>query len=177
MMANMPPEMPEHMQASMAQRNATGRSRRGGGHSANSIPAHAGVTVPLDSPLYTSFTRLKTQPGYHMVMNMETSDPRMAAIDQSIFSPGRIEVEGNTRQYTMHYKMPATDLPGTVDDWEIQAVVQNGRGASLITSAAVPRINYRGKRSSTSWRSWTAWPRPRSLAPRQKGPWARSAPE
>jgi hypothetical protein len=81
MMASMPPEMRERMQASMAQRNAPGRSRRGGGPggSANSIPAHAGVTVPLDSALYTSFMRLKTQPGYRMVMNMQTSDPQNGA--------------------------------------------------------------------------------------------------
>ena len=138
MMANMPPEMRERMQASMAQRNAR-RSGRGGG-SANSIPAHAGVTVPLDSPLYTSFTRLKTQPGYHMIMSMHSNDPKMEQMAQSIFSPGELVVEGNTRQYTMHYKMPATDVPGTVDDWEIRSVVQNGRGASLITSAAVPRL-------------------------------------
>ena len=84
--------------------------------------------------------RLKTQPGYHMVMSMQTSDPRMAQMAQSIFSPGELVVEGNTRQYTMHYKMQATDVPGTVDDWEIRSVVQNGRGASLITSAAVPRL-------------------------------------
>ncbi len=139
MMANMPPEMRARMQASMAQRNATGRSRRGGA-SANSIPVRAGVTVPLDSALYTSFIRLKAQPGYHMVMSMQTSDPRMAQMAQSIFSPGELVVEGNTRQYTMHYKVPATDVPGTVDDWEIRAVVQNGRAARLITSAAVPRL-------------------------------------
>lgn len=139
MMANMPPEMRARMQAAMTQRNATGRSRRGGA-SANSIPSRAGVPVPLDSALYTSFTRLKTQPGYHMVMSMESSDPRMAAMAQSIFSPGELVVEGNTRQYTMHYKMQATDVPGTVDDWEIRAVVQNGRAARLITSAAVPRL-------------------------------------
>jgi len=36
--------------------------------------------------------------------------------------------------------MPATDVPGTVDDWEIRAIVQNGRAASLITSPAVPRL-------------------------------------
>jgi hypothetical protein len=141
MMNNMPPEMRERMQASMAQRNAK-RSGRGGGSagSANSIPAHAGVPVPMDSALYTSFMRLKTQPGYHMVMTMQTSDPQMAAMAQSIFSPQEILVVGNTRQYTMHYKMPATDVPGTVDDWEIRAVVQNGRAARLITSAAVPRL-------------------------------------
>jgi hypothetical protein len=141
MMNNMPPEMRERMQASMAQRNAR-RSGRGGGSagSANSIPPHGGVPVPLDSALYTSFTRLKTQPGYHMVMTMQTSDPKMAAMAQSIFSPQEMLVVGNTRQYTMHYKMPATDVPGTVDDWEIRAVVQNGRAARLITSAAVPRL-------------------------------------
>jgi hypothetical protein len=141
MMNNMPPEMRERMQASMAQRNAR-RSGRGGGSagSANSIPSHGGVPVPMDSALYTSFTRLKTQPGYHMVMTMQTSDPQMAAMAQSIFSPQEMLVVGNTRQYTMHYKMPATDVPGTVDDWEIRAVVQNGRAARLITSAAVPRL-------------------------------------
>ena len=137
MMNNMPPEMQARMQASMAQRNAR-RSAKGGG--ANSIPSHAGVPVPLDSALYTSFTRLKTQPGYHMIMTMQTSDPQMAAMAQSIFSPQEMVVVGNTRQYTMHYKMPATDVPGTVDDWEIRAVVQNGRAARLITSAAVPRL-------------------------------------
>jgi hypothetical protein len=141
MMANMPPEMQARMQASMAQRNAR-RSGKGGGSagSANSIPSHAGVPVPMDSALYTSFTRLKTQPGYHMVMIMQTSDPKMAAMAHSIFSPQEMLVVGNTRQYTMHYKMPATDVPGTVDDWEIRAVVQNGRAARLITSAAVPRL-------------------------------------
>jgi hypothetical protein len=141
MMNNMPPEMRERMQASMAQRNAR-RSARGGGSagSANSIPSHAGLLVPMDSALYTSFIRLKTQPGYHMVMTMQTSDPKMVAMAQSIFSPQEMLVVGNTRQYTMHYKMPATDAPGTVDDWEIRAVVQNGRAARLITSAAVPRL-------------------------------------
>ena len=138
MMNNMPPEMRERMQASMAQRNAR-RSAKGGG-SANSIPGHAGVPVPLDSALYASFMRLKTQPGYHMVMTMQTNDAQMAAMAQSIFSPQEMLVVGDTRQYTMHYKMRATDVPGTVDDWEIRAVVQNGRAARLITSAAVPRL-------------------------------------
>ena len=94
----------------------------------------------MDSPLYASFERLKTQPGYRMVMNMHTTDPKMEQMAQSIFSPAELLVEGNTRQYVMHYKMPATDVPGTVDDWEIRAVVQNGRAARLITSAAVPRL-------------------------------------
>jgi hypothetical protein len=141
MMASMPPEMRARMQASMARRNA-GRSGTGGASArpANSTPSHAGVPIPLDSALYTSFTRLKTLPGYRMAMIMQTSDPQMAAMVQRIFTQPELVVEGNTRQYTMHYKMPATDVPGTVDEWEIRAVVQNGRAARLITSAAVPRL-------------------------------------
>jgi hypothetical protein len=37
-------------------------------------------------------------------------------------------------------KMPAMDQPGTIDDWEIRAVVKDGRAARLITSPAVPRL-------------------------------------
>ncbi len=141
MMASMPPEMRARMQASMAGR-AAGRSARGGASArpANSISARAGVPVPSDSALYTSFARLETQPGYRMVMSIETSDPQMAQMAQNIFSPAELLVVGHTRQYVMHYKMPATDMPGTVDDWEIRAVVQNGRAARLITSPAVPRL-------------------------------------
>ena len=94
----------------------------------------------MDSPLYASFTRLQTQPGYRMVMTMHSTDPKMQQMADTMFSPAELLVQGNTRQYVMHYKMPATDLPGTIDDWEIRAVVQNGRSARLITSAAVPRL-------------------------------------
>jgi len=41
---------------------------------------------------------------------------------------------------SMHMKMPAMDQPGTIDDWEIRAVVKDGRAARLITSPAVPRL-------------------------------------
>jgi len=139
MMANMPPEMRARMQASMAKGNTAGRVGMGG-PAARAIPPHAGVPVPLDSPLYTSFARLETHPAYRMVMTMQTSDPRMAQLAQNTFSPAELIAQGNTRQYVMHYKMPATDQPGTVDDWEIRAVVQNGRAARLITSPAVPRL-------------------------------------
>jgi hypothetical protein len=142
MMANMPPEVQARMQASMARRNAAGRSGRGGAAArpANSIAAHSGAPVPGESPLYTSFTRLETRPGYRMVMAIESSDPRMAQLVQNTFSPAELTVQGATRQYVMHHKMPATDVPGTVDDWEIRAVVQNGRAARLIASPAVPRL-------------------------------------
>ena len=59
---------------------------------------------------------------------------------QTAIKPAELIVQGNTRQYVMHYQMPAMDQPGTVDDWEIRAVVQNGRAARLITSPAVPRL-------------------------------------
>ncbi len=128
MMANMPPEMRERMQARWPEKRP-GRSRRGGGPggSANSIPAHAGVTVPLDSALYTSFMRLKTQPVSH---GHEHADQRSQWRDgPEHIQSGRIDSRG---QYTpIHHALQnaATDVPGTVDDWEIRAVVQNGRGA------------------------------------------------
>ena len=99
------------------------------------------MPVPLDSTLYTSFERLKTLPGYRSIMTLETNDPRMKqGMAQAAIKPAELIVQGNTRQYVMHYQMPAMDQPGTVDDWEIRAVVQNGRAARLITSPAVPRL-------------------------------------
>jgi hypothetical protein len=100
-----------------------------------------GVPVPDDSPVYNAFKLLEKQPGYHMRMTMETNDPRLAKMAVGGMGPGNIEmvVKGNTKQVTMHMGMPATDLPGTIDDWEIRSVAQNGRAARLITSPAVPR--------------------------------------
>jgi hypothetical protein len=141
-MQSMPPAIRQRMEQAMAQHG--GRNRGGGGASPSagrSLPLRAGVPIPLDSPLYAAFTRLQAQSRYRMVMNMQTNDPRMAQLlAQGMFSPGELTVQGNTRQYVMHYKMPATDQPGTIDDWEIRAVVQNGRAARLITSPAVPRL-------------------------------------
>lgn len=102
----------------------------------------AGVPVPEDSPLFNAFKQLEKQPAYRMTMTAEPNDPRMAqmAARGMGFSPAETVVKGGARQVTMHMKMPAIDQPGTIDDWEIRAVVQNGRGARLITSPAVPRI-------------------------------------
>lgn len=112
-----------------------------------SLPAFAqskpaGVPVPEGSPLFVAFKLLEKQPGYRMTMTAESNDPRMAqmAAMGMGFSPAETVVKGSARQVTMHMKMPAMDQPGTIDDWEIRAVVQNGRGARLITSPAVPRI-------------------------------------
>jgi hypothetical protein len=102
----------------------------------------AGVPIPEDSPFFAAFKQLEKQPAYRMTMTAVSNDPqmaRMAAMGMG-FSPAETVVKGGARQVTMHMKMPAMDMPGTIDDWEIRAVVQNGRGARLITSSAVPRI-------------------------------------
>ena len=128
-------------EAAMAQRG--GRKGRGGGAPANaarSIPSRPGVPIPLDSPLYTSFMRLKEQASYHVVMNMQSNDPKVAEVmAQGTITPAEFIVQGNTRQYSMHMKIPATDEPGTIEDWEIRAVVQNGQAVRLLTSPAVSR--------------------------------------
>ena len=104
--------------------------------------APAGVPVPEDSPIFTAFKQLEQQPAYRMTMNMESNDPRMAqmAAMGMGFSPAETVVKGGVHQVTMHMKMPAMDVRGAIDDWEIRAVVKDGRGARLITSPSLPRI-------------------------------------
>jgi len=102
----------------------------------------AGAPVPEDSPVFNAFRQLEKQTdGYRMRMQMQASDPRMAQMMQSTGMGGMDKiVKGNTTQVSMHMKVPATDIRGQVDDWEIRAVVRDGKGARLITSAAVPRL-------------------------------------
>lgn len=104
--------------------------------------AQAGVPVPEDSPVFNAFRQLEKQTdGYQMRTAMQASDPRMALMMQSV-GMGAMEkiVKGNTTQVSMHMKIPATDIRGQVDDWEIKAVVRDGKGARLITSSAAPRL-------------------------------------
>jgi hypothetical protein len=142
MMAQMPPAARGQMEAAMARRG-TGRPGMGGPPAGPSVPSSSrpGVPVSLDSPLYTSFALLKAHSAYRMVMTMESTDPRVAqmAAQGMGFSPGELTVQGGTRQFVMHMRMPATDVKGTIDDWEIRSVVRDGRAARLITSPAVPR--------------------------------------
>jgi hypothetical protein len=141
MMAQLPPAARTQMEAAMARRKS--ERPENGGPPAGPVPSssRAGVPVSLDSPLYTSFALLKAQPAYHMVMTMESTDPKLAQLTaQGLgMSPGELTVQGNTRQFVMHMRMPATDVKGTIDDWEIRSVVRDGRAARLITSPAVPR--------------------------------------
>jgi len=92
--------------------------------------------------VFNAFRKLQDQPGYRMRMVMESNDPRMAQMAAQGMGFGAMEkiVKGNTTQTSMHMKIPAMDVRGVIDDWEIRAVFQNGRGARLITSPAVPRI-------------------------------------
>jgi hypothetical protein len=126
----------------MARRKSE-RPGNGGPPPGPSVPSssRAGVRVPLDSPLYTSFTLLEAQPAYRMVMTMESTDAKFAQMTaQGLgMSPGELTVQGGTWQFVMHMRMPATDVKGTIDDWEIRSVVRDGRAARLITSRAVPR--------------------------------------
>jgi hypothetical protein len=109
-------------------------------------PAHAqtkptGVPVPEDGPLFAAFKLLESQPAYRMTVTMEPRDPRMAQMAKSMgMSPTEHVVKNGVHQVIMHWKMPAMDQPGTIDDWEIRAVVQNGRGARRFSSPAAPRI-------------------------------------
>jgi hypothetical protein len=104
--------------------------------------AQAGVPVPEDSPVYKAFTLLQSQPSYHTTMNMHSNDPNMAraeAMGMGFGPPERIQ-QGDTSMVIMHMKLPATDVPGTVDDWEIRAVARNGRAARMFSSPAIPRL-------------------------------------
>lgn len=102
----------------------------------------SGTPVPEDSPVFNAFRQLEKQTdGYRVRMEMQASDPRMAQMMERAGMGGMDKiVKGNTTQVSMHMKVPATDVRGQVDDWEIKAVVRDGKGARLINSAAVPRL-------------------------------------
>ncbi len=104
--------------------------------------AQTGAPIPEDSPVYKSFMLLKSQASYHTVMNMQSNDPQMAraaAMGMGFSPPERIQ-QGDTSQVIMHMKLPAMDVPGTIDDWEIRAVARNGHAARMFSSPAIPRL-------------------------------------
>lgn len=100
-----------------------------------------GVPIPMDHPVITSFQKLEQQRVYHQRMSMPDMDPQMAQMmAQFGMTPAETTVAGDTKLVTMHYRAPATDLPGQVDDWTILAVSRNGRSAHKLSSPAVPRL-------------------------------------
>ena len=114
---------------------------------AGALPALAqekptGTPVPEDSAIFKAFALLEKQPGYRTTMVMEPSDPKMAQMMKQGMGMTPMETidKGGVRQVSFHFKLPAMDAPGTIDDWEVRAVAKNGKAARLITSPAVPRI-------------------------------------
>jgi hypothetical protein len=95
-----------------------------------------------DNPVYAAFKQLEKAPAYHMRLTMQSNDPRMAQAAAMGFGFAPIDkvVKGGTSQVIMRMKMPAVDVPGTVDDWEIRVVAQNGRAARMFSSPAIPRL-------------------------------------
>jgi hypothetical protein len=139
---NQPPPAPDPTQMPQIPPQAQQRQQRND-QSDQAQAKPPGVPVSLDSPLYAAFKQLEQQSGYRIRMTMITNDPRfaqMAARGMGMKGPTEIMVRGNTRQVVMHMGIPATDIPNTIDDWEIRGLVQDGKAARLITSPAVPRI-------------------------------------
>jgi hypothetical protein len=94
------------------------------------------------NPVYAAFQQLEKAHAYHVRLTMQSNDPRMAQAAAMGFGFAPIDkvVKAGTTQVIMRMKMPAMDVPGTVDDWEIRVVAQNGRAARMFSSPAIPRL-------------------------------------
>lgn len=142
---SLPPGMtlPPGMPMPNMDRLRTKRSKRKESEPARATPP--GVPIPMDSAPMKSFQQLEQHSVYHMRMAMIGLDPQMEQmLAQLGMAPFETTVAGGTKQVVMRMKIPASDLPGQVDDWEFRSVSQNGRAARLISSPAVPRILARG---------------------------------
>jgi hypothetical protein len=110
--------------------------------SLTAVCAQSDVAPSDDNPVYAAFKQLEQAPAYHTRITMHSNDPQMAqmAAMGMGFSPMEKTVKGGTTQVIMHMKMPAMDMRGAVDDWEIRAVAQNGKVARMFSSPAIPRL-------------------------------------
>jgi len=87
-----------------------------------------------------AFQAMEEHGVYHMRIGMVTPDPQMAQMMQMVgFQPSETTVANGAKQVVMHMTLASSDSP-TPDDWEIRAVVKDGRMATLRSSPAVPRI-------------------------------------
>jgi|SRR5579872_6024686 len=114
-------------------------SRRGGRSGDDGAQVHAaGVPVPADSPIFSAFEQLQKQAVYHQRMTILVNDPRMEQImAQMGFAPAETTTAGDTKQVSMHFKMP---VHGQAEDFELRAVTRNGRLAKKWISPASGRI-------------------------------------
>lgn len=137
-----PPNLPPGMTLPPGFKIPTPDSRRRPSKRAdNDAVKPPGVPVPLDSAPMKSFQLLEQHPVYHMRMTMTAPTPEMQQMmDQMGFAPMETTVNGGTKQVIMRMKIPASDIPGQVDEWEFKSVSQNGRAAKLFSSPAVPRL-------------------------------------
>jgi hypothetical protein len=98
----------------------------------------AGIPVPLDSPVFQAFQRMAEAKSYQQRMTMQVNDPQaQQMLAQMGFAPTEMLVTGDTRQVTMHFKMP---VPGQVEDFQLRTVVRNGVYAKKWSSPAQARI-------------------------------------
>ena len=110
--------------------------------SLTAVHAQSHPAPPDDNSIYAAFKQLEKAPAYHIRITMQSNDPQMAQAAAMGFglSPMEKTVKGGTTQVIMHMKMPAMDIRGAVDDWEIRAVAQNGKVARMFSSPAIPRL-------------------------------------
>jgi hypothetical protein len=97
-----------------------------------------GVPVPPDSPLFDAFHKLQQQSAYHQRMTISIDDPQMQQMmAQMGFAPAETITAGDTKQVSMHFKMPVS---GQVEDFELRSVSRNGKVAKRWFSPASERI-------------------------------------
>jgi hypothetical protein len=110
------------------------RQQRDDGGQANA----PGVPIPPDSPIFESFRKLGQQSVYHQKMTITATDPRISDVmAQMGFAPAETITAGDTKQVSMHLKMPAL---GQVEDFELRSVSRNGRLAKKWSSPGSARI-------------------------------------
>jgi hypothetical protein len=95
----------------------------------------------MDSAPMKAFLQLEQHSSYRARMVFNVPDPMMAQMLAQI-GVGNMEtaVSNGAKLVTMHMEIPATDIPGQVDDWEVQAISKNGRAARRFSSTAAPRF-------------------------------------
>lgn len=137
----MPPGM--SMPPGMPMPNGGNSGRRGARQNQSNQPAAVrppGVPISMDSAPMKAFLQLEQHSSYRTRMAFNVPDPMMAQMLAQV-GVGNMEtaVSNGAKLVTMHMKIPATDIPGQVDDWEVLAISKNGRVARMFSSPAAPR--------------------------------------
>ena len=140
-LAQMPPAMP-NIEEMMRQQGMGAPGGPRGGRSPQG-PAPPGIPVPPDSPLIAAFQRLDAATAYRVRMEMSTADPRAKQAMQQMGGMDHFDkavVKPDTQYVTFHMILPAVDLPGKSDDWDVRSVIKGKRMARKLDTPAEPRI-------------------------------------